>query len=277
MYKLKKIDFLLLLLISYNSFKPTKTKLCNKGKQMISKIQKCQIRLITKLLLELRGRTGVKQLQKTLNLTGKRLKIDGIFGPITLKATNSVDSNKLCQLLEQELFRPLTSLDTKQQIEKPFWLKFAYEELGTKEIKGKKSNHRIEQYHSAAGGVGWKDDVPWCASFVTFIMVKAGFNAPKYPARALSWLKFGVSSHIPVLGAIAVKKRKGGGHVTFVVGKSKNGKYLYCLGGNQNDAVNIKKYPAHVFVDFRIPIGYSPSQELPILKSNTSYHPVKES
>ena len=96
-------------------------------------------------------------------------------------------------------------------------------------------------------------------------MKKAGYDKdiPKWPARAKSWLKFGKSAGRPVLGSIAVKSRKGGGHVCFVVGQDPSGDYLYCLGGNQSDAVNIKKYPKRVFLDFRIPNDYYPTKDLP--------------
>lgn len=55
--------------------------------------------------------------------------------------------------------------------------------------------------------------------------------------------------------SLSLKNRKGGGHVCFVVGKSRGGKYLYCLGGNQGDAVSIGKYRKNVFTDFRLPKG----------------------
>ena len=47
-----------------------------------------------------------------------------------------------------------------------------------------------------------------------------------------------------------LKTRNGGGHVTFVVGKTKDGK-LVCLGGNQNNMVNYAVYSASVFDEFR--------------------------
>lgn len=97
------------------------------------------------------------------------------------------------------------------------------------------------------------DEVAWCGSFVNWVMKKSGYKETvSIPARAKSWLKFGKTSVEPVIGSIAVKSRKGGGHVCFVVGKDKNGS-LYCLGGNQNNEVNIKLYPKGVFIDFRVP------------------------
>jgi len=93
-------------------------------------------------------------------------------------------------------------------------------------------------------------------------MKEAGYTIPKHSYRALSWLNFGVKSFIPVYGAIAVKSRRGGGHVGFVVGQSNNGKYLDILGGNQSNEVRVSRYRKDVFKDFRIPTGYIPDREL---------------
>lgn len=195
---------------------------------------------------------SIKKIQKTLRDMGKRLEVDGDIGPITIAAIESVDVEKLAKnILETEVKLPHNV---------PEWIEAAFHELGVKEISGSGSNPRVEQYHDAVGIPWAKDDVPWCASFVGFCMLKAGYQLPKNPYRALSWLTFGVSAGKPVFGAIAVKKRKGGGHVTFVVGRK--GEYLYCLGGNQHDAVNVAVYHESVFEDFRIPNDYAPTMKL---------------
>ena len=233
-------------------------------------------RVILRLIEKHEGKKGLKVVQRALNEMGKDLLIDGIIGPVTIAAIKSVNNKILHKKIETLLYRGVdskTNLKEDERIRKdgnnPIWIDIAEKEIGVKEIPGRGSNPRIEQYHSAAGGGGWSDDVPWCASFVSFVMQKAGYKLPKYPARALSWLKFGKSAYRPVYGAIAVKKRKGGGHVTFVVGKSKDGKYLYCLGGNQSDEVNIRRYRASIFKDFRIPIDYDKNKapKLAVLKN----------
>ncbi len=245
---------------------------------MIKDLKNPGSRVIIRLLKNTRGKEGIKFVQEALNRMGKNLVVDGIFGPITTHAVKSVNNRLLHEELEKLLYPELfetengpfadnhTDETEDEDNDIPLWIKIAYQELGTKEIRGVGSNSRIMQYHSVAGGAGWTDDVPWCGSFMAFVVTKASLNPPRYPARALSWLKFGVSSYVPVYGSIAVKKRRGGGHVTLVVGRSKGGKYLYCLGGNQNDAVNIKKYPKSIFVDFRVPYGYRATKELPVMK-----------
>ncbi len=244
---------------------------------MIKDLKNPGSRVIIRLLQDTKGKEGIMIVQEALNRMGKNLLVDGIFGPVTTYAIKSVNNRLMHEEIEKLLYPELfetesdpfadnTTDETEDSDDIPLWVKIAYQELGTKEIIGVGSNSRIMQYHSVAGGAGWTDDVPWCGSFLAFVITKAGLTPPKYPARALSWLKFGVSSYIPVYGSIAVKKRRGGGHATLVVGRSKGGKYLYCLGGNQNDAVNIKKYPTSVFFDFRVPYGYMATKELPVMK-----------
>jgi len=209
-------------------------------------------RMIIRLLYKDAGNSGIKLLQQSLNILGKYLQVDGIIGPITVHAIKSVDNKRLHKIIED-----LYLGKGEDSVTSPFWLELAFKELGVKEIPGRNHNPRILEYHSVSGGFG-TDEVPWCASFINFIMLKAGYKGPKWPAAAKSWLNFGKSSLYPTLGSIAVKSRKGGGHVCFVIGKSEDSKYLYCLGGNQNNEVNIRKYPASVFIDFRIPLNYIP-------------------
>ena len=142
-----------------------------------------------------------------------------------------------------------------ENLRAPNWVKTAMKEVGVTEITGQEHNDRIVDYHKISGGFS-TDEIPWCGSFVNWVMFKSGFKSTvSYPARAKSWLKFGKSSQEPVIGSIAVKSRQGGGHVCFVIGEDSNGNLL-CLGGNQNNEVNIKAYSKDVFLDFRVPEYY---------------------
>ena len=229
-------------------------------KSSLNRLKNPGTRLIIKLIDRFQGKDGLKNIQIALNYMGKYLKVDGIIGPITIEAIKQVNNKKLHAVLE-DIYDG--TFEKENIVTEPYWIDIAMKELGVKEIPGPQHNPRVLEYHSVSGGFS-TDEVPWCASFVNFIMLKAGYKGPKWPAAAKSWLKFGKSSGQPVYGAIAVKSRKGGGHVCFVVGQSKSGKYLYCLGGNQNDEVNIRRYPKNVFIDFRIPTNYVPKKEIPI-------------
>jgi len=200
-------------------------------------------------LWQWKAKDGIKIIQRAVNSlsvqTQQDIKVDGWLGDRTIRAINKIGSEKMHGALAYEI----SNLEASNE---PHYLTIARGELGVKEIKGRKHNKRVLKYHATSGGFK-TDEVPWCGSFINWVMKEAGYKTVKYPARAKSWRKFGVSTAQPYLGSIAVKSRKKGGHVCFVVGKSKKGKHLYCLGGNQGDAVTIRKYRAAVFTDFRIP------------------------
>ncbi len=147
---------------------------------------------------------------------------------------------------------------TKKTIEPP-WIATAKAEIGQKEVVGAKSNPKILKYFKASKFWGTDDSGganAWCASFVAWVMKQHNYNPPKNAFRAKEWKNFGKTISKPVIGAIGIKSRRGGGHVAFIVGKSKDNKYYYMLGGNQGDAVNIKQYSASVWEAFVVPAGF---------------------
>lgn len=134
------------------------------------------------------------------------------------------------------------------------WLKIAEGEKGTKEITGL-AHHtpRILEYHAMTTLKAKQDEVPWCSSFVNWVMHKAGYAITK-SAAAKSWAKWG--KEVPMqLGAIIVLKRTGGHHVGFYTGETKNG--IYLLGGNQSNAVNVKLFNKSLFLASRMPTELS--------------------
>jgi hypothetical protein len=58
----------------------------------------------------------------------------------------------------------------------------------------------------------------------------------------------------PVMGAIGVAERNGGGHVFFVVGHDKTN--YHALGGNQSNSVSIVKMPKVRVKGLRFPKTY---------------------
>ncbi|MCO1336839.1 TIGR02594 family protein [Microbulbifer sp. OS29] len=154
------------------------------------------------------------------------------------------------------------------------WMRTAYKELDQSEVAGVKANPRILQYFSASKFWGTDDSGgknAWCASFVAWVMKEHGYTPVKNAFRAKSWKAFGKSIGEPIQGAIAIKSRKGGGHVGFVVGKSPAGKHLFILGGNQDDKVSISQYPISVWETFVVPSNFDVSNSrLPIYTSTAS-------
>ena len=199
------------------------------------------------ILWQWKAKEGIEIVQRAINTLGADIEVDGWLGSKTISALDSIGSNMAHGALAFELSKLEESQD-------PHYLTIARRELGVKEIKGRKHNEHILKYHATSYGRYKNDEVPWCGSFVNWVMQEAGYlKTVRYPERAKAWRKFGKAVSEPTHGCIAIKSRSGGGHVCFVVGQSKKGKYLYCLGGNQGDAVTIRKYKKNVFSDFRIP------------------------
>jgi len=220
----------------------------------IRKIEDLGVQNMLTTLWQWKAKEGIKIVQRAINSLGENLTVDGWFGDKSIKALNRVDSVKMNGSLLHEL-------STLSETKDPHYITIARNELGVKEIVGKrKHNDRVLQYHATSMLKYKNDEVAWCGSFVNWVMKEAGYKKTvRIPERAKEWKKFGKKVNEPTLGSIAVKPRKRGGHhVTFVIGKSKNGKDLFCLGGNQGNAVTIKKYKKSVFTDFRIPSNYEP-------------------
>lgn len=126
------------------------------------------------------------------------------------------------------------------------WMKIAEGELGEKEISGSKHNPRILEYHSTTGGFS-SDEVPWCASFVNWVMIKAGLKSRSSGginwALAASWLKYGKACELKPGAIVVVSPTPGRFHVTFCY--KVNADSFEGLGGNQSNACNIQTYAKH--------------------------------
>jgi uncharacterized protein (TIGR02594 family) len=129
------------------------------------------------------------------------------------------------------------------------WIAEARKYIGLKEIKGSRHNPIILSWLKKLKA-WWNDDEhPWCGLFVGYCLQEANVPIPKHWYRALDYLNYGTRLIQPAYGCVAVKSRKGGGHVCFVVGQTKEGK-LVCLGGNQNDSVSYALYDKEDFEAF---------------------------
>lgn len=148
------------------------------------------------------------------------------------------------------------------------WLTQARKYLGQREIPGPRHNAFILRLWGLIRATYRDDETPWCAGFVGGVLEEVGLRSTR-SASSLSYLTWGDKLSGPVEGAIAVKRRKGGGHVTFVAGSDGKGG-LWCIGGNQSDAVTLALYPAAVFEAFRWPSGVAKATNLPILGAGSA-------
>ena len=198
----------------------------------------------------MRNKNAVKQLQNYLLQSGAKLPKFGADSDLGNETRSAIDSFKA-----------------------PEYVKIALKEVGIQEIVGKSHNPRVLEYQATTSGKYTDDETPWCGAFVSWVMKQAGINhGLKTPERAKEWSNFGYEAKEPSLGSIAVKSRVGGGHVCIVVGKDKNGKLL-CVGGNQNNEVNIHAYDKTVFESFR---NYDKTQYTLVTANFTSGAKVTE-
>lgn len=129
------------------------------------------------------------------------------------------------------------------------WMEFALHEAerwaGKKEDEiGKERNyHRLVNPKNGLKSLTGSNN-PWCASFVNWCLMQAGYPTSHSPASSQSFLsdKNFVRLDRPVYGSIVVwsnflestGKPDGTGHVGFLYGTNA------VLGGNQSDAINFK-------------------------------------
>jgi uncharacterized protein (TIGR02594 family) len=102
--------------------------------------------------------------------------------------------------------------------------------------------------------------IEWCAAFVNSVLGERGIpgsnTVSEWPLTARSFLRWGKRVKEPQLGDIVIFPRgteAWQGHVGFYYGTEyvKGIKYYQILGGNQDDAVTIKLFPARTAISIR--------------------------
>jgi uncharacterized protein (TIGR02594 family) len=146
----------------------------------------------------------------------------------------------------------------------PPWLWLAFGELGETEVRGGE-NPRILQYHGTTFLEASEDEVPWCASFVCWVLLQSGYPHTGSPA-ARSYETFGQPVEVPEPGDIVVFARGGSpvrlsepgerlsGHVGLYLGGFGRGT-IHVLGGNQSNRVRVSEYDEDQVVTYRRPEG----------------------
>lgn len=173
------------------------------------------------------------------------LETDGEVGPRTAAALDAVFAGATTDPHTLLHSAPLPSTFAVAP-----WLSVMRAITGTKEVQGAGDSPIIlgwvkaivALYPDLKGNVGWytHDSVPWCGLAVAYCVAKAGFKPPVAPLGAANWFndwKDGYKLTEPCPGAILVKTRKGGAHVTMYEREDSN--FYFCRGGNQSDMVNV--------------------------------------
>jgi uncharacterized protein (TIGR02594 family) len=136
----------------------------------------------------------------------------------------------------------------------PDWLTYARQFLALKEIPGTENNPTIVNWLIKLKAWWREDETPWCGTYVAAVLANSGIPIAQHWYRARDWLNWGVSIAFPVVGAVVVFERKGGGHVGFVVGEDQN-QNLMVLGGNQGNRVSIAPFDIARVLGYRWPAG----------------------
>lgn len=124
----------------------------------------------------------------------------------------------------------------------PKWIEVARSLIGQREIPGPRHNSWIATGWARLGARWFNDDeTPWCGFFVAHCLEAAGMPYPGRGefARALAWSSYGRGLQRAAVGAIGVKKRRGGGHVFFIIGETPDKRFFKVIEGNANNMVRI--------------------------------------
>ena len=125
---------------------------------------------------------------------------------------------------------------------------------GLEEVPGEVNNPQIVQFFKDIG-CSWvqDDETAWCSALINWAALKAGLErSGKLDAR--SWLGIGTKTANPIKGeTIVIFWRENinswKGHVGIYMGEGED--EIYCLGGNQDNMVNIKPYKKHFLLGYR--------------------------
>ena len=147
----------------------------------------------------------------------------------------------------------------------PFDIARSY--IGTTEGPGPADNPVIMEMYASVGH-DWveHDSVAWCAAFVGHCLERAGIRSTR-KLTARSYLDWGVPVEIAEalpgdIGVIPRGSSRWQGHVFFV--DRIEGPWVWGLGGNQSDAVNVKRYPVSKLLGVRRAGNVAPSVTLSV-------------
>lgn len=128
----------------------------------------------------------------------------------------------------------------------PPWIVRAFNDLGLKEVPGRRHNPRVLAMFRVAGHPEVNDDeTAWCSAAVNTWMIEAGYRGTM-SLLARSWTTWGkpIDKRKPIpRGAVLIFPRgrsSWSGHVCLCLGDSDG--ILTVIGGNQRNSVSITRY-----------------------------------
>ena len=180
----------------------------------------------------------------------KKIVLIPVDKTVTTKSVDFVKLNKTQQLF----YHDLTAVGLKADYFEIPMIKEAVKYYGLKEIPGVQHNDQILKFFKETGnGKIRTDEDAWCSVFVSFCAKQNGFDFNK-KATAKSWMEVGKEVKNPLPGDVVIfwrdDKNSWKGHAAIYIGKDEAGNII-CIGGNQDDEVNIGYYSSERVVGFR--------------------------
>ena len=152
----------------------------------------------------------------------------------------------------------------------PFEIARGY--IGTTEGPGPENNPIIMAMYASVGH-DWveHDSVAWCAAFVGHCLEEAGIRSTR-KLTARSYLDWGVPVEIADaqagdIGVIPRGTSSWQGHVFFI--DRIEGPWVWGLGGNQSNAVNVKRYPVSKLLGIRRAGNVAPAVHMSVREVQT--------
>ena len=147
----------------------------------------------------------------------------------------------------------------------PFDIARSY--IGTTEGPGPADKPIVTEMYASVGH-DWveHDSVAWCAAFVGHCLERAGIRSTR-KLTARSYLDWGVpvetaDAQQGDIGVIPRGSSSWQGHVFFI--DRIEGQWVWGLGGNQDDAVNVKRYPVSKLLGVRRAGDVAPQVAMPV-------------
>lgn len=180
----------------------------------------------------------------------KKIVLIPVDKTVTKKSVDFVKLNKTQQLF----YHDLTVVGLKADYFEIPMIKEAAKYYGLKEIPGVQHNDQILKFFKETGnGKIRTDEDAWCSVFVSFCAKQNGFVFTK-KATAKSWMEVGKEVKNPLPGDVVIfwrdDKNSWKGHAAIYIGHDENGDVI-CIGGNQDDEVNIGYYSGDHVVGYR--------------------------
>jgi uncharacterized protein (TIGR02594 family) len=127
--------------------------------------------------------------------------------------------------------------------------------FGLQEIPGEQHQPQILTFFRETGHKEIRtDEDAWCSAFMAYCAKKAGLSYSK-KATAKSWLNVGKEVKNPQPGDLVIFWREDPnswkGHVAIFLGIDQLTNEVICLGGNQDDEVNVSSYSTSYVLGYR--------------------------